>query len=338
MGRNYKNFVYRKDQKFIYPTSDWGFKYLLGTEENKSLLLGILRELLPELDIEDIHYLPKDISIKVGKMKDAYFDVYAKLSDGSRVVIEMQNYVRATFIDRSLVYSASAILEHFTNSLTKDYHIGKTIYIAFTGDPVYPEVEHTPVRIGLCDLDSVCTIQLNDKLLQIFIELPKFAGSLKGIKKDTPFVEKLSYVLMEMADCDEVPDNLDDEVLEALFKTGYIQTMEPDVKNNYMLSVMGQFEYDAYLYEARQEGLAEGIAEGKVVGLAEGRTEGRAEGRVEGLAEGKAEGLAEGKIEGKAEGRKEAIDEIVQSMIANGISPELISKITGKPENELKHK
>ena len=59
-----------------------------------------------------------------------------------------------------------------------------------------------------------------------------------------------------MADCDEVPDNLDNEVLEALFKTGYIQTMEPDVKNNYMLSVMGEFEYDAYLYEARQEGFA----------------------------------------------------------------------------------
>ena len=256
MGRNYKNFVYRKDQKFIYPTSDWGFKYLLGTEENKGLLLGILRELLPELAIEDIHYLPKDISIKVGKMKDAYFDVYAKLSDGSRAVIEMQNYVRSTFIDRSLVYSASAILEHFTNSMTKDYHIGRTIYIAFTGDPVYPDVGHTPVRVGLCDLDSASTLQLNDKLLQIFIELPKFAGSLKGISKDTPFVEKLSYVLMEMADCDEVPDNLDNEVLEAMFKTGYIQTMEPDVKNNYMLSVMGEFEYDAYLYEARQEGFA----------------------------------------------------------------------------------
>lgn len=304
MGRNYKNFVYRKDQKFIYPTSDWGFKYLLGTEENKGLLLGILRELLPELAIEDIHYLPKDISIKVGKMKDAYFDVYAKLSDGSRAVIEMQNYVRSTFIDRSLVYSASAILEHFTNSMTKDYHIGRTIYIAFTGDPVYPDVGHTPVRVGLCDLDSASTLQLNDKLLQIFIELPKFAGSLKGISKDTPFVEKLSYVLMEMADCDEVPDNLDNEVLEAMFRTGYIQTMEPDVKNNYMLSVMGEFEYDAYLYEARQEGKAEG----------------RAEGRAEGISEG------------KAEGRKEAIDEIVQSMMANGISPELISKVTGRTE------
>lgn len=45
-------------------------------------------------------------------------------------------------------------------------------------------------------------------------------GSLKDITRDTPFVEKLPYVLMEMADCEVVPDNLDNEVLEAMFKAG----------------------------------------------------------------------------------------------------------------------
>ena len=75
MARKYRNFVYDENQRFIYPTSDWGFKYLLGTEENKDLLLGLLQRLLPDLGILTVDYLVRDITIPVGKLKDASFDV-----------------------------------------------------------------------------------------------------------------------------------------------------------------------------------------------------------------------------------------------------------------------
>ena len=218
MGRNYRHFVYDEKQRFIYPTSDWGFKYLFAPEENKGLLLGILQRLLPDLGIVSLEYLTRDITIPVGKMKDANFDVHCRLANGDRVVVEMQNYVRTSFLDRSLVYTSAAVLEHFVNSKVRGYKLGKTIYIAFTGDPVYKEIQNTPVRIGLCNLDSERTTVLNENLLQIFIELPKFTGSLQGMTAETPFIEKLSYVLMEMADCQEIPDNLDDELLQSIFK------------------------------------------------------------------------------------------------------------------------
>ena len=38
MARKYRKFVYDENQRFIYPTSDWGFKFLLGSEENKDIL------------------------------------------------------------------------------------------------------------------------------------------------------------------------------------------------------------------------------------------------------------------------------------------------------------
>ena len=68
MARKYRHFVFDESQRFIYPTSDWGFKYLLGTEQHKDLLLGILQELLPDLGIKSLEYLPQEIGIPIGKM------------------------------------------------------------------------------------------------------------------------------------------------------------------------------------------------------------------------------------------------------------------------------
>ena len=79
MARKYRNFVYDENQRFIYPTSDWGFKFLLGTEENKDILLELLNRLFPDYHIESLEYLPRDITIPVGKMRDASFDVHCKL-------------------------------------------------------------------------------------------------------------------------------------------------------------------------------------------------------------------------------------------------------------------
>ena len=57
MARKYRNFVYDENQRFIYPTSDWGFKYLLGSEENKDILLELLNRLFPDYHIESLEYL-----------------------------------------------------------------------------------------------------------------------------------------------------------------------------------------------------------------------------------------------------------------------------------------
>ena len=47
MARKYRNFVNDQNQRFIYPTSDWGLKHLLGIGK----ILGILNGLLPELQM-----------------------------------------------------------------------------------------------------------------------------------------------------------------------------------------------------------------------------------------------------------------------------------------------
>ena len=311
MARKYRNFVYDENQRFIYPTSDWGFKYLLGSEENKDILLELLNRLFPDYHIESVEYLPRDITIPVGKMRDASFDVHCRLQDGSRMVIEMQNYVKSSFIDRSTIYTAAAILDHYVNSRTKGYSIGKTIFLAFAGDPLFRNVDRTPVRLSLCDIDEVQTTQRNDKVLQIFIELPKFDGSLQEINENTPFLEKLSYVLMEMADCREIPDNLHDPLLERIFRAADTAKMKKDTKDSYMKSIIGEAEYEANLEDWKAEGLEEG--------------------RIEGLAAGRAEGIEEG----RAEGSKAKSLEIAAALRKAGIDTSIIASSTGLSEKEI---
>ena len=305
MARKYRNFVYDENQRFIYPTSDWGFKYLLGSEENKDILLELLNRLFPDYHIESLEFLPRDITIPVGKMRDASFDVHCRLKDGSRMVIEMQNYVKSSFFDRSTIYTAAAVLDHYVNSRNKGYSIGRTIFLAFAGDPLFRTVARTPVRLAMCDIDERETTQRSDKVLQIFLELPKFAGSLQEINEDTPFLEKLSYVLMEMADCEDIPDNLNDPLLERLFKAADTAKMREDTKESYMRSILGEAEYEANLEDWKTEGLEEG--------------------RKQGLAKG----LEEGRKEGRKEGATASKHEVAGKMKDEGLSPELIAKCTG---------
>jgi len=325
MARKYRNFVYDENQRFIYPTSDWGFKYLLGSETNKDILIGVLKKLLPDLGIESVDFLARDFKIPIGKMKDGSFDVHCKLSDGSRVVIEMQNYVRQTFIDRAIVYTSTAVLESFINSRAKGYRIGRTIFIAFVGDSLFKDVARTPIRIALCDIDENNTTQRTDKVLQIFVEMPKFTGSITDINKETPFLEKLSYVLMEMADCSEMPENLGDPILESLFRAADTSKMEVQMKENYMKSIIGETDYEAGLEDAREEGWEMGHEDGMEKGLKEGRQKGLEEGLKEGLEKGLEKGREEGKLS------------IAKAMIATGkYSSTEISEVTGLSEKKIK--
>ena len=314
MARKYRHFVYDENQRYIYPTSDWGFKYLLGTERNKGLLLGILQELLPELEIETLEYLPQELGLPVGRMKNARFDVYCRQKDGGRIVVEMQNYAYEAFLDRAVVYTSCAVIENFTNSASKNYKIGRTIFVAFVGDPLFKDTDRTPVRLSLCDIDEPATTLRCDNVLQIFVELPKFAGGIRDITDNTPFVEQLAHVLMEMADCDEIPVNITHPLLRRIFEAADIKHMEDNTKENYRSAIMSEADYEYLMDGARKEGLSAGFEEGR----AEGREEGRAQGREEGRAEG---------VQDTARKMKAAAIGVAVISECTGLSPEEVQSL-----------
>lgn len=72
--------------------------------------------------------------------------------------------------------------------------------------------------------------------------------------------------------------------------------------------------------------------EARELGLREGREEGLREGREEGLREGREEGLKEGWKEGIAQERKRLLD----MMLQNGASVEILSGLTGLSVDEIR--
>jgi flagellar biosynthesis/type III secretory pathway protein FliH len=95
------------------------------------------------------------------------------------------------------------------------------------------------------------------------------------------------------------------------------------------LSLEEQTEYDrkmnrrssfnSVMKTARMEGRFEGEAYGFEIGM------------LEGGAQGEARGFEKGKLEGEAHGKME----MARKMKSEGISIDIISKVTGLPKNEI---
>ncbi len=265
--------IYNERQRYIIPTSDWGFKRLFGSEINKGLLIGLLNKIIDDRVIEDLEYLDRDVLVPVGSVRRMSFDVYCKCTDGSRVIVEMQNYAKTAFVERALVYTSASILENYTYSKSKDYRVQKTYLIAITGEKIFPKVKHAPVRLALCDMDAEKTSVLNDKILHIFIELPKFADKLEDLKEDSSFLSKFAVAMKTMSSYDERPSVMDDDMLVRMFDAADLHTYKSNDKHNYKNAVMNEFEYEETLKEHRQEALEEGREEGREQGRAEQRVE-----------------------------------------------------------------
>ena len=100
-----------REEKYINPFTDYGFKRLFGEEPSKDLLLDFLNELLAEKEgkIKELSYQPNDsLPTTVGNRK-AIFDIYCINQKGEHFIVEMQKVEQQYFKDRMLFYSTFPI-------------------------------------------------------------------------------------------------------------------------------------------------------------------------------------------------------------------------------------
>lgn len=258
---------YAEGQRYIIPTSDWGFKRLFGTEMNKGLLIGLLNRIIDDREIESVTYLNNEPLLPMKQARDLSFDIYCQCRDGSRVIVEMQNYARPSFLDRAQVYTSASILESYNYSRAKGYKIQKTYLIAILGENLFPKVDRAPVRLAMCDVDATEVKVMNDKILQIFIELPKFADDLRELGADATFIGKFALTMKSMETFAECPKEFDDDLLRDLFAAADIRGYKNKDTEDYKHAIMNEFEYEETLKDYRREGRQEGLE----VGLQKGR-------------------------------------------------------------------
>lgn len=94
--------------RFISPKTDFAFKKIFGSTDNKDILISFLNALLyqGQPTIEDLEIInPYSVS-RITELKDSCLDVKAPITGNKIVIIEMQVLHLAAF-DKRVLYNNS---------------------------------------------------------------------------------------------------------------------------------------------------------------------------------------------------------------------------------------
>ncbi len=307
----------RFKELYIDPRTDFGFKYLFGSELNKDLLIGFLNALFHgKHTITDVSFLPNEHIGTSLDTRKAIFDVYCESESGERFIVEMQNVFQRFFKDRSIFYSTFPIREQAKRGewdfrLDAVYTIGILNFV-FDEDKDSEDYFHHEVKL----MDTRTKKVFYDKLTLIYLELPKFTKTEDEL--ETLF-DKWVYVLKNLSRLLERPIALQERVFKRLFEAAEIACFTPEQLSEYEDSMKAYRDIVNAVNTAKEDGFAEGEAKGR----AEGEAKGRAEGEAKGRAEGEAIGVAKG------------VHIAALNLKAMGMSVEMISQATGLSAEEI---
>lgn len=299
-------------ERYVNPFTDFGFKLLFGKPDNKDFLIEFLNSILDfKHPIVDISYNNTEVFGKTPDDRKAVYDLYCETSDGSHIIVEMQNAYQRYFMDRTIYYSSFPI-QSAAKRGEWDYQLPHIYTIAFLnfkmddymGDPDYKHV------VQLTDVNTHKVFF--DKLTYIYLEMPKFNKDVDDLKG---YADSWLYVIKNLALLDEKPATLRDKIFERFFQIAEICKFSQEDRIAYETSLKIMRDYNNTVKSAEYKG----------------EVKGRAEGRAEGIAEGLAKGMAKGMAEGE---RKKAF-EIAIEMKKDGFTTVQISKITGITETDL---
>ena len=95
---------------FIYPFTDWSFKFIFGREENKDILIEFLNDLLQgERVITDVRYMNNEQIPEQMEMRKVIYDIFCETDTGEHIIVEMQNRWQEHFKDRALFYMSNRL-------------------------------------------------------------------------------------------------------------------------------------------------------------------------------------------------------------------------------------
>ena len=303
--------------RYINPYTDYGFKYLFGTEPNKEFTLALVNALLRgEEVIKSLTLIPAEQLGDTKEDRRAVFDVYAENERGEKIIIEMQKADQQYFKDRSVYYSSFPIRSQgekgrWRFGLKAVYTIGILDFV-FDEDKDDEEYYHHVVKLMDVEKKEV----FYDNLTYIYLEMPKFKKTEDEL--ETLF-DKWLYALKNLPRLLERPAALQERIFKKFFDVAQTANLSKEEYAKYFESEKNYYDLDGAFRTASNKGFTRGL------------NKGRAEGRMEGLAEG----MEKGEAKGRAEGIEETKCENARRMKAKGYAIEDIAEITGLTIEEI---
>ena len=296
--------------KFLDVKTDYAFKKVFGTLENKDILISFLNSVIvfkDSLRIKDLTIIdPYNIPMLEG-MKDSFVDVKAILDDDTIVIIEMQVLHHKAF-DKRVLYNMA---KNYSVQLNKndDYHLlNPVIALSIVDFIMFDEFDKTISNFKLLEKEKFTTY--SDDIELVFIELPKFKKELSDLKT---IQEKFIYFIKNADNLDIVPKELKE--LEKAFYTineASLSKTELEIqhKRKEFLSIQRLTIMKAQ--ERFEQGFEDGVKKGMEKGIENG---------IE-------KGIEKGKLNEKLN--------IIKNCIAQGLDDDTIASITKYNINDIK--
>lgn len=252
-----------KTGKYVNPYTDFGFKWLFGTEMNKDLLIAFLNSLLSlKSPIADIAY--KNVE-KLGdtiENRRAVFDVYCTSQDGDLFIVEMQREIQEFFVDRSIYYASFPIRDQALRGEQWDFNL-KAVYTVGILDFVFDDTPRYHHEVKLSDTTTKKVFY--DKLTFVYLELPKFK---KDITQCHTLLDKWMFVLKNMTRLLERPVELQQKIFEKLFATAEVANFNEEQRMQYEESLKVYRDWNNILTTKEKQSLEQGIEKGIEMGEA----------------------------------------------------------------------
>lgn len=259
----------RKQERYVNPYTDFGFKKLFGTELNKDLLISLLNALFdhsaqqspgePRQVVKDLQYLPTEKMASFGQRR-AVFDVYCEGENGEKFIVEMQQASQDFFKDRSVFYSAFPIIEQGRTGdwdfhLNNVYTVGILNFI-FPGDEYDKDCFHHEVK--LMDVEDKHVFY--DKLTYVYLEMPKFNKTEDEL---VSMYDKWLFVLKNLTRLMERPASLQERIFQRVFDLAEIARFTPDESRIYEESLKQYRDMHNTITSAERRGREEGRKDAK---------------------------------------------------------------------------
>ena len=251
--------------KYIDPFTDFGFKRIFGTEENKHFLISFLNDLLDINDkIVDIEYRNLE---KLGLSildRRAIFDVYCTDEKNNRFIVELQRSPQKYFKDRSVYYTSFPIQEQSERG-DWDYSLRKIFFIGIL-DFKMSDHEDYLTKVQLYDLQRQEIFF--DKLTYYYIEMPKFTKKQQDLSNHLDY---WLYYLNHLANSQSIPAALKkDKIIKQAFNVAEFLALSKEEKFNYQRDLKTKLDYKNVLDYAREQAKKRGIKEGLEKGIEKG--------------------------------------------------------------------
>ena len=161
------------DRPYLDLLCDWAFKHVFGN--NLDLLEILLRDIL-QLDLKIQEPLPNEIDKFRPDDKNIIMDVICRLSDGRRIIVEMQQEKKASFKDRIAYYGAANFVKQLKRG--KSYNEVHAVYVICLVDFKMQHTDCPPGKVVFAyELREQETGELyGDYISLYFCELPRVVG------------------------------------------------------------------------------------------------------------------------------------------------------------------